>query len=145
MAAYSYKTKELLDSKVNFASIYFDKQERIKEMTGFDFSLADIVRYIKSETENFQNYIELAVEIDKAIYGIYNNWVRETGQKEAEPTPAPSPAAEPSEDDTIEAIELMFELLPDDDTQEAIELMIELLDEKKQATMMRKLKKALNN
>ena len=143
MAAYSYKTKELLDSKVNFASIYFDKQERIKEMTGFDFSLADIVRYIKSETENFQNYIELAVEIDKAIYGIYNNWVRETGQKEAEPTPAP--AAEPSEDDTIEAIELMFELLPDDDTQEAIELMIELLDEKKQATMMRKLKKALNN
>jgi hypothetical protein len=42
-------------------------------------------------------------------------------------------------------IELMFELLPDDDTQEAIELMIELLDEKKQATMMRKLKKALNN
>jgi hypothetical protein len=143
MAAYSYKTKELLDSKVNFAAIYFDKQERIKEMTGFDFSLADIVRYIKSETENFQNYIELAVEIDKAIYGIYNNWVRETGQKEAEPTPAP--AAEPSEDDTIEAIELMFELLPDDDTQEAIELMIELLDEKKQATMMRKLKKALNN
>lgn len=94
MAAYSYKTKELLDSKVNFAAIYFDKQERIKEMTGFDFSLADIARYIKSETENFQNYIELAVEIDKAIYGIYNNWIRETGQKDAEPTPAPAPSSE---------------------------------------------------
>ena len=146
--AYSYKTKELLDSKVNFAAIYFDKQERVKEMTGFDFNLADIVRYLKSETDNFQTPIELAMEIDKAIYGVYNKWVRETGEKQPAPTPAPTPTTEestPSEDDTIEAIELMFELLPDADTQEAIELMIELLDGKKQAAMMKKLKKALNN
>lgn len=138
MAAYSYKTKELLDSKVNFAAIYFDKQERIKEMTGFDFSLADIVRYIKSETENFQNYIELAVEIDKAIYGIYNNWVRETGQKDAEPTPAPAPAEEqPSEmEEWQEAVDTLKMLIDDGDAskkqikewQEAVETLEMLLN-----------------
>jgi hypothetical protein len=140
MAAYSYKTKELLDSKVNFAAIYFDKQERIKEMTGFDFNLADIVRFVKSETDNFQNQIELAMEIDKAIYGIYNNWIRETGEKQ--PAPAPAPAAEPSgeqsneEAEWQEAVETLKMLIEDGDAskkqikewQEAVETLEMLLN-----------------
>jgi hypothetical protein len=138
MAAYSYKTKELLDSKVNFAAIYFDKQERIKEMTGFDFNLADIVRFVKSETDNFQNQIELAMEIDKAIYGIYNNWIRETGEKQPAPTPTPAPAQEQSSEaaEWQEAVDTLKMLIEDGDAskkqikewQEAVDTLEMLLE-----------------
>jgi hypothetical protein len=138
MAAYSYKTKELLDSKVNFAAIYFDKQERIKEMTGFDFNLADIVRFVKSETDNFQNQIELAMEIDKAIYGIYNNWIRETGEKQPAPAPTPAPAQEQSSEaaEWQEAVDTLKMLIEDGDAskkqikewQEAVDTLEMLLE-----------------
>ena len=132
MAAYSYKTKELLDSKVNFAAIYFDKQERIKEMTGFDFNLADIVRFVKSETDNFQNQIELAMEIDKAIYGIYNNWIRETGEKQPAPAPAPAPTEEqPSETENETVKRFRREM-------EEIEFLLSIETDKKQINRFNK-------
>jgi hypothetical protein len=134
--AYSYKTKELLDSKVNFAAIFFEKQDKVKEMTGFDFNLADIVRFLKSETDNFQNPIELAIEIDKAIYGIYQNWSKEKAPKEStpsEPIPTETEDVEITDEMNIEAIDFMIELLPDltgedkESTIEAIEFVNELL------------------
>ena len=143
--AHRYLTKDLVDNGVNFAAIYPQKQIKVKEMLGYSFTMPDIVNFLQKETNNFTTYISLAADIDTQLYNIYSSWFRETTKQDT-PQQEPMPiGGEPSEDDTIEAIELMFELLPDDDTQEAIELMIELLDEKKQATMMRKLKKALNN
>jgi hypothetical protein len=112
--AYSYKTKELLDSNVNFAAIYDEKQDKVKEMTGFDFNLDDIVRFLKSETDNFQNPIELAKEIDTAIFNIYTNWMKEKGKKQTEPAstpkPAPSAPSEPTPSDNANVKKLKAEI-----------------------------------
>lgn len=116
---YNYKTKQLLDTGVNFAAIYMDKQARVKEMTGFDFSLPDIVRFLQTETNNFQNSIELAIEIDNAIYGIYNKWYRETSKPQEEPE---QPKQEQSEQAKIylQAIEDLKTLIEIEDDEELI-------------------------
>jgi hypothetical protein len=81
---YSYKTHQLLDSGVDFAKIYPKKQDVVKEMTGFDFNLANIVTFLKSETDDFTKQIPLALDLDKHIYAVYNEWVSKGEQKGGE-------------------------------------------------------------
>ena len=69
---YNFKTQELQDKGVNFASIFPEKQSAVKEMTGFDFDLSNIVLFLKKETDNYQKTDNpLASELDKYIYSIY--------------------------------------------------------------------------
>lgn len=144
---YNYKTEKLLLDGVDFGNIFSEKQSVVKEMTGFDFNLESIVKFLKMETGDFKTQIPLAIDIDNQIYSIYTKWKKGEGKQEPDEDDESMPQEQPmpSDEDNIEAIELMFDLLPDDDTQEAIELMIELLPEKEQAKMKKKLQKALKN
>ena len=73
---YNYKTHKLLDEGVNFGNVYSDKQDIVKEMTGFDFNLSNIVSFLKKETDNFTKTIDLALDLDRHIYAIYLKWVK---------------------------------------------------------------------
>lgn len=89
---YNYKTQELVDKGVDFSTIYPEKQTAVKEMTGFDFNLSNIVSFLKKETDNYQKQLPLALELDKHIYAIY----LKSGQK-----PSATPKATPSENETV--------------------------------------------
>lgn len=68
---YNYHTQELLAQGIDFSTIYNSKQEIVKEMSGFDFNLTDIVQFLKKETNGFKKQFPLAADIDAAIYSIY--------------------------------------------------------------------------
>jgi hypothetical protein len=143
---YNYKTEKLLQDGVDFSNLFSEKQKLVKDMTGFAFDLENIVNFLKKETDNFQKQTKLALDIDANIYQIYLKWSKGAGNQDADSDEDnEQEQSMPTDADNIEAIELMFDLLPDDDTQEAIELMIELLPEKEQAKMKKKLQKALKN
>jgi hypothetical protein len=90
-----YKTKKLIENGVNFSAIYSNKQEQVKDLTGFDFNLSNIVSFLKKQTNDFTVQIPLAFDIDAQIYSIYMKWVDATDTK---PTPSEKPKAEaPSE------------------------------------------------
>lgn len=92
---YNYQTQQLLDKGVNFATIYPEKQGVVKEMTGFDFDLQNIVSFLQKETENFTIVLPLALEIDKNIISIYNKYQTSQGKKTE---PKPEPKAEAKEE-----------------------------------------------
>jgi hypothetical protein len=125
---YSYKTHKLLDEGVNFGNVYSDKQEIVKEMTGFDFNLSNIVSFLKKETDNFTKTIDLALDLDRHIYAIYLKWAK--GGEQITPT-----VTETVDDnaETLEAIAFLEELSvmqkgkEKKETLEAIEFMKELL------------------
>lgn len=98
---YNYQTHQLLDKGVNFATIYPEKQGVVKEMTGFDFDLVNIVSFLKKETDNFTILLPLALEIDKNIVSIYNKYQVSQGKKAEEPKaePKPEPTPEPPKDE----------------------------------------------
>jgi hypothetical protein len=138
---YSYKTHKLLDEGVNFGKVYSDKQEVVKEMTGFDFNLSNIVSFLKKETDNFtKTNIELALDLDRHIYTIYLKWVKEGSQSTPRQTPIETPIDAPIDAvdenaENIEAIALLEELASiqkgkeKKETLEAIGFMKELLNE----------------
>ena len=139
---YNYKTEKLIKDGVDFSNLFSEKQKLVKDMTGFAFDLENIVNFLKKETNNFQNQTKLALDIDENIYQIYLKWSKGAGNQEEEEDDKQEQSM-PTDADNIEAIELMFDLLPDDDTQEAIEFTIDLLPKELQAKMLKKLEKAL--
>ena len=86
-----YKTKKLIENGVNFSAIYNTKQEQVKDLTGFDFNLSNIVSFLKTQTDNFKIQNPLAFDIDAQIYSIYMKWVDATDTK---PKPTEEPKAE---------------------------------------------------
>ena len=80
-----YKTKKLIENGVNFSAIYSNKQEQVKDLTGFDFNLSNIVSFLKKQTNDFTVQNSLAFDIDAQIYSIYMKWVDATDTK---PTPS---------------------------------------------------------
>jgi hypothetical protein len=85
-----YKTKKLIENGVNFSAIYSNKQEQVKDLTGFDFNLSNIVSFLKKQTNDFTIQNSLAFDIDNQIYSIYMKWVDATDTK---PTPSAEPKA----------------------------------------------------
>ena len=110
-----YQTQRLLDSGVDFNTVYSEKQSVIRDMTGFDFNLQNIVSFLKTQTDNFQKQIPLALDIDRNIKAIYDKWVSK-GQPSETPTEVPSETPMPSEADdkaewseAIETLKMLFD------------------------------------
>ena len=144
---YNYKTEKLIQDGVDFKNIYPEKQSVVKEMTGFEFDLENIVNYLKMQTADFKSQIPLAIDIDNAIYSIYMKSLESSGKKvESVPVPVPS-ETEITDEMNIEAIDFMIELLPDlegkmkKETIEAIEFINELLPDNKVVKIPKKLLK----
>lgn len=91
---YNYKTHKLMDEGVNFNSIYPEKQEVVKQMTGVDFTLPQIVLFLKKQTDNFEKQMPLATDLDNAIYSVYLKWSGEKPSEKPVPTPTPTPSAD---------------------------------------------------
>ncbi|MEI7960776.1 MAG: hypothetical protein WCI04_00410 [archaeon] len=91
---YDYKTQELIDKGVNFNSIYPEKQEVVKQMTGVDFNFAQIVTFLKSQTDNFQKQTPLALDLDRHIYSVYLKW-------SSKPKETATPSSASSENETV--------------------------------------------
>mgnify|MGYP000956445441 CR=1 FL=1 len=77
---YNFKTQELTSKGVDFNAIYPDKQDAVKQMTGFDFNLSNIVSFLKKETNDYEKQTPLALDIDKHIYSVYLKWQQAEGK-----------------------------------------------------------------
>jgi hypothetical protein len=102
MQHYSYKTQELLEQKVDFSIMFPDKQKVVKEMTGFDFSLPEIVSFLRTSTDNFTKENPIALDVDREIYATYLTWKEKQGvPREPSPTPMPEPSPEASPEEKM--------------------------------------------
>ena len=90
---YQYQTQELIKSGFDFSSVFPDKQKSLTEMSGFDFTLSDIVQYLEKESKNFKEHSALLDDVDRTILIAVDAWKKESG----EPEPTPEPAASPEE------------------------------------------------
>jgi hypothetical protein len=77
-----YKTKKLIENGVNFNAIYDEKQEKVKEITGFTFSLSNIVNFLQEQTKNFTIQNSVAFDVDAQIYAIYKKWEADMDNKQ---------------------------------------------------------------
>jgi hypothetical protein len=129
----AYKIQPLVESGYDFAALFPEKQDAVRQSTGLEFYLDSIVKFLQKQTNNFTIDNPIAHDLDNAIY----NLVQKAGVPMAEPMPAPMPMAEPMAEPTeeekrqsyIEAIELL-EMLGDDadeSAKEAIDILKSLL------------------
>ena len=126
----AYKIQPLVESGYDFATLYPEKQEAVRESSGLDFYLDSIVKFMQKQTNNFTVDNAVAHDLDNAIY----NLVQKAGMPMPAGAPAPiEPISEPTEEEKrqsyIEAIELLEMLGDDADEQakEAIDILKSLL------------------
>ena len=119
----AYKIQPLVESGYDFAALFPEKQDAVRQSTGLEFYLDSIVKFLQKQTNNFTIDNPIAHDLDNAIY----NLVQKAG------VPMAEPMAEPTEEEKrqsyIEAIELL-EMLGDDadeSAKEAIEILKSLL------------------
>jgi len=77
-----YKIQALVEQGYDFSKLYPEKQAIVQEMTGANFSIPEIVDFIRSQTNNFQQENLVALDLDAAIYKLY---VQQEGKKEEAP------------------------------------------------------------
>jgi len=123
MQQYKYKIQPLVEKGFDFNTIYPEKQEAVKEMSGYSFSIPEIVDFIKSQTNNFQQDNLVAFDLDDAIYKLY---VKSTGgaKEAAAPTPPEAPAAPQGGDkadleNRLKILKKMFAKKPNDEDLKA--------------------------
>lgn len=88
---FKYKTQELIDKGIDFSAIFPEKQNVVKEMTGFDFDFSSIVSFLRTATDGFTKQNPVALDIDSEIYATYLVWE----SKKPEPKPEPKPESKP--------------------------------------------------
>lgn len=94
---YNFKTQELTSKGIDFNAIYPDKQDAVKQMTGYDFNLSSIVSFLKKETNDFEKQTPLALDIDKHIYSVYLKWQQSSDKPSEEKTDEGQKASAPVE------------------------------------------------
>lgn len=67
----AYKIKKLIDEGFDFNTIFPEKQEEAKKTTLLNYSVQEIVDFLKAQTQDFTQDFPLAVDLDKAIYRLY--------------------------------------------------------------------------
>jgi hypothetical protein len=121
----AYKIQALIESGYNFSTLYPEKQDSVRENTGLDFALENIVKFLQKQTNNFTIDNSVAHDLDNAIFKIVSKKAEEEGGVE--------PPLEKSEEETraeiMEAIELLEMLGEDADesTKEALEILKSLV------------------
>lgn len=125
----AYKIQPLVESNYDFATLYAEKQQAVREATGLDFNLENIVKFLQRQTNNFTVDNPVAHDLDDAIFNIVS-------KLESEKVPEPKEEEKPLEkteeetrQDILEAIELL-ELLgdeADEASKEALEILKSLV------------------
>jgi len=121
---YNYQTKILIEKNYDFSQVKPEKQRQLTEANGYDFSLVDIVSYLKKQSKDFTEETDLLKDIDVTI----KNIVISHHSDSQTPSPFEEPAQErkePTKEDVLSAIDglkIMYDLEPDNDAyKEAIE------------------------
>jgi hypothetical protein len=78
--AYNYFSKQLLDSTMNLADVFPDKQKFAKEKQRVSYGLEDIVLYLKDATEDFKFFDPKYIELDNGIREIVKKYYISTNQ-----------------------------------------------------------------
>lgn len=109
-----YKIQPLVEKGFDFRTIFPDKQNIVKEMSGYDFSIPEIVKFIKVQTNNFQEDNLVAFDLDDTIYKLY---VKSTGGEKPAEAPATPPASSSKEElqARLRTLKKMAEKKPKDD------------------------------
>jgi hypothetical protein len=89
-----YKIKQLVDNGYDFNAVFPDKQKLVRDTTEMDFTLGEIVEFLKRETNNFTKKNQIAIDLDEAIFKLVSEYEEEKTAKEApaEPTAVPTPS-----------------------------------------------------
>lgn len=67
----AYKIKKLVDEGFDFDTIYPEKQDEIRAATKLSFKLSEIVDFVRKQTNDFRDEFPLAIDLDNAIYKLY--------------------------------------------------------------------------
>ena len=121
----AYKIQELVESGYDFSTLYADKQSAVRDNTGLDFNLANVVKFLQKQTNNFTIENSVAHDLDNAIFKIVSMYSEELKEKaeEAKGKGDSEKTEEEIKQDVMSAIELL-EMLGDDideQTREALE------------------------
>jgi hypothetical protein len=81
--AYQYFTKQLLakSNEIDLATVFSDKQERAKERLNTNYSLPQIVDWIKESTNNFRKSEGYFIDLDQAIRRLVFKYYDSTSKK----------------------------------------------------------------
>lgn len=120
-----YKIKKLIEEGYSFADLHPDKQRAVREETGLDFNVEDIVKFLQKQTNNFSVENGIAHDLDDAIFKIVEKSKEKPKSPKKEPIPEPIPEEAPAEGrladfDTVSALQVMAEF-EDPDDLEALE------------------------
>jgi hypothetical protein len=80
--AYKYFTKELLakSNEVDIANIFADKQNLAKEKLNTNYSLPQIVDWVKENTNNFKKSENYFIDLDQAIKRVVFKYYESTNK-----------------------------------------------------------------
>jgi hypothetical protein len=80
--AYKYFTKELLakSNEVDIANIFADKQNLAKEKLNTNYSLPQIVDWVKENTNNFKKSENYFIDLDQAIRRVVFKYYESTNK-----------------------------------------------------------------
>jgi hypothetical protein len=79
--AYSYFTKKLLASQIDLSSMFADKQDAAKSKLNTNYSLPQIVDWVKENTNDFKRSINEFIDLDIAIKRLVFKYYEKTNQK----------------------------------------------------------------
>jgi hypothetical protein len=82
-----YNVKNLVENNYDFSVVFPEKQASIRENTGLDFNLPEIVAFLQQQTNNFTIESTIAKDLDEAIFKIVKKYKEEIGEKEQMPEP----------------------------------------------------------
>lgn len=120
-----YKIQKLVEQDYDFSAIYPEKQNEVKEASGLDFSVFEIVKYLQKQTNNFTIENTIAKDLDDAIYKLVEKY--ESEQKKPEEIKEVIEEEEVSDvlnekqlrdlKDTLDGMELIYDDLSDEDKE----------------------------
>ena len=82
-----YNVKNLVENNYDFSVVFPEKQASIRENTGLDFNLPEIVAFLQQQTNNFTIESTIAKDLDEAIFKIVKKYKEEIGEPQQEQVP----------------------------------------------------------
>jgi hypothetical protein len=130
----NYKLQELLNNGFDFNTVFPEKQENLKKFGNYNFGLQEIALLIQKQTDNFKLNIDVAIDIDSAMFRTYQKWQEQNAPELPEPAPelpepTPAPLTKEAMLAIIDGIELLLELETDEKKIKKYKLRIKILKE----------------
>lgn len=124
---YNYQTKILIEKNYDFSSVSPEKQKRLSEINGYDFSLTDLVQFLKKQSKNFTEHDPFLDAIDKSIVRAVDRHHKDT--QTPNPLEKDMPKGGVDKAKEISDIEDVISTLKDLEGNEEAESLVEILQD----------------